>query len=184
MFSLSKCKEDPHRLSLGLCTFWVLVYEEPLRNGKLRCFLLQNTFFFACCHCAAFLHTQVLKTCTDLDLAFLYILTWGAHHYVLLISKCLGFFCPGAQRLLPADVLERLTHICYVNITFTLLPTNCFISTTTNSMECLAQTRPLAGVGYFLNIPGFSMQFSLSGISSNLLLWKQNNSSVVMYKFL
>jgi len=34
---------------------------------------------------------------------------------------------------------------------------------------------------YFLNIPEFSMKFSLRGISSNLLLWKQKDSWVVMY---
>ena len=37
----------------------------------------------------------------------------------------------------PADILERWTHVCCFKITITLLPKNCFVSTTTNSMKCL-----------------------------------------------
>jgi len=42
-----------------------------------------------------------------------------------------------AQRLLSAAMLERWPQVCRVKITFTLLPTNCFASTRTNSMKCL-----------------------------------------------
>jgi len=42
-----------------------------------------------------------------------------------------------AQRLLPAAMLERWPQVCRVKITLTLLLTNCFVSTTTNSMKCL-----------------------------------------------
>jgi len=34
----------------------------------------------------------------------------------------------GARRLLPVDMLERWPHVCRM-MTFTLLPTNCFVST-------------------------------------------------------
>ena len=48
-------------------------------------------------------------------------------------------------RLLPATMLERLPHVCRVKITFTLLPTSCFVSraTRTNSMKCLVIWIPL-----------------------------------------
>jgi len=43
MFLISKCRGD---LDLGLCTTSGLVFGEPQRNGKIRFFLRQNTFFF------------------------------------------------------------------------------------------------------------------------------------------
>ena len=36
------------------------------------------------------------------------------------------------------------------------------------------------GVGYFSNERRFSIEYNLQGISSNLLLWKRNDSSAVM----
>ena len=48
-----------------------------------------------------------------------------------------------ARRLLPADMLERWPQVCRVKITLTLLPTNCFVSTRTNSMKCLVNWVPL-----------------------------------------
>jgi len=42
MFLISKCRGD---WDLGLCTTSVLALEEPQRNGKIRFFLRQNTFF-------------------------------------------------------------------------------------------------------------------------------------------
>jgi len=44
MFLISKCRGDR---DLGLCTISVLAFEEPQRNGKIRFFLRQNTFFFS-----------------------------------------------------------------------------------------------------------------------------------------
>ena len=48
-----------------------------------------------------------------------------------------------ARRLLPADMLERWPHVCCVKITFTLLLTDCFVSTATNSMKCVVNWIPL-----------------------------------------
>ena len=42
-----------------------------------------------------------------------------------------------ARRLLPSDMIERWRHVCCIKITFTLLLTNRFVSTTTSSMECI-----------------------------------------------
>jgi len=42
-----------------------------------------------------------------------------------------------ARCLLPTDMLERWPQVCCVKITFTVLPTNHFVSTTTNLMKCL-----------------------------------------------
>jgi len=42
MFLISKCRED---WDLGLCTTLVLALGEPKRNGKIRFFLRQKTFF-------------------------------------------------------------------------------------------------------------------------------------------
>jgi len=47
-----------------------------------------------------------------------------------------------AWRLLLEDMHERWPHFCRVKITFTLLPTNSFVSTTTNSMKCLVNWIP------------------------------------------
>jgi len=48
-----------------------------------------------------------------------------------------------ARRLPPAALLERWPQVCRVTITFTLLPANRFVSTTTNSMKCVAKWTPL-----------------------------------------
>ena len=74
MFLISKCSGDR---DLGLCTTSVLALGEPQRNGKIRFFLRQNTFFFGFCRCDAVLQTQVPKLCTDLDLSLFYILILG-----------------------------------------------------------------------------------------------------------
>jgi len=50
-----------------------------------------------------------------------------------------------ARRLLPANMFGHWPHVCCVRITFGLIVTNCFVSTTTNlnSMECLVNWIPL-----------------------------------------
>jgi len=40
-------------------------------------------------------------------------------------------------------MLERWPQVCRVKITFTLLPTNCFVSTTINLIKCLVNKIPL-----------------------------------------
>jgi len=44
--------------------------------------------------------------------------------------------------LLPADMLERWPHVCRIKIAVTLLLTNRFVSTTTNSTKCLVNCIP------------------------------------------
>ena len=44
MFRISKCRGDS---DLGLCATSVLSFEVPQRNGKIRFFLRQNTFYFS-----------------------------------------------------------------------------------------------------------------------------------------
>jgi len=47
------------------------------------------------------------------------------------------------------------------------------------AIEALVDLIVYDGVGYFSNKCGFSVTSSLQGISSNSLLWKRNNLSVV-----
>ena len=49
------------------------------------------------------------------------------------------------------------------------------------SREFLFQVHPQGGVGYFSNGRGFSVASSLQRISSKVVLWKRNDSSVVLY---
>jgi len=108
----------------------------------------------------------------------------------------------GARCLLPAAMPERWQHFSHIQITFGLLQTTWFVSTRTNSMKCPVKrislrihvcsrniqpylekypTLPWSRVRYLLNERGsFSVEFSLQGISSNSLVWKRTNSSVVM----
>jgi len=90
-------------------------------------------------HCAAAFFLQVPKWCTDLDRTLLYILIHRT--YTKFVRKKTN---AGARRLLPAAImLERWPHVCRVKITFTVLPTNRFVFTTTNSMKCLVNWIPL-----------------------------------------
>jgi len=143
---------------------------------------LAAKFVQICHHVVAFC-LQEQKKCTDLNPTLLYI--W--------ILRTVGKFArknknASAQRLLPADVLERWLQVCCVKITFTLLQTNCFASTTANLMKCPLNWIPLRirvrsrnvtqshlkhGVGCFLNEPEFSVESNLQGISWNLLLWNE-----------
>ena len=108
----------------------------PQRKDKIRLFLRQNTFFFGSRHCASVLQTKVPKLCTDLDLSLLYILTLGTY------SKFAQKKFPSARRLLSAALLERWPQVCRVKVTFTVLPTNRFVSTTKTSMKCVVNWIP------------------------------------------
>jgi len=48
-----------------------------------------------------------------------------------------------ARRLPAAALLERWPQVCGVEITFTVLPTNRFVSTTENSKKCVVKWIPL-----------------------------------------
>jgi len=101
-------------------------------RAKFRFSLRAKHVFFGSHHCAAVLFSQVPKKYTDLDLSLLYILILETFCKFARNNFFLIFLC-----LLPADMLERWPQVCHVKITFTLLPTNCFVSTTTNSTRCL-----------------------------------------------
>jgi hypothetical protein len=49
----------------------------------------------------------------------------------------------GRHGLLPAEMLERWPSVCRDKISFRLLPTNSFVSTTMNSMKCRVNWIPL-----------------------------------------
>jgi len=53
------------------------------------------------------------------------------------MANSVVFFFFNAGHLLSAVLAERWPQVCRVKITCTLLLTNCFVSTTTNSMKCL-----------------------------------------------
>jgi len=102
-------------------------------------FCSQTCFFIWSWHCAAAFCLQNSKLCTDLDLSFFYILfvttytKFGWENKMPLLGVCLPQ--PQAARVLAAG--------CRVKITFTLWPTNCFVSTTTNSIKCVVNWNPL-----------------------------------------
>ena len=87
--------------------------------------------FLGSCNRAAVLHTQVTKKCTDLDLSLLHILILGAHSKFARENNFLALVNCFPQ------MLERWPHLVCVKSTLTLPPTNCFVSSTTNSMKCL-----------------------------------------------
>jgi len=59
------------------------------------------------------------------------------------ISRFTEKYIPSARRLLSTALLERWLQVCHVQITFTKLPTNCFVSTTKFSMKCVVNWIPL-----------------------------------------
>jgi len=103
-------------------------------------FLRPNEFFSGSRYCAAVLFAQLPLKCKDLDFVFLNILKMGTY------SKCArecNFQNYFARRSLPADVLEPWPQVCRIQITFTLPPTDRFVSATMNSMKCLVNWIPL-----------------------------------------
>ena len=133
MFRMSKCRGDS---DLGLCATSGLAFGEPRRNDKIRFFLPRNTFFSWSRHWASVLQTQVPKLCRDLDFGLLYILILGTYskfarkNNFLALGFCFPQLCPGKSLL-----LKRWPQVCRVKNTFTKLPTNYFVST--SSMKCV-----------------------------------------------
>jgi len=129
MFLVSKCRGDWY---VGLCTFSLLAYRQPLRSGgfwKKTCFARRRNQNLALRSGSLFASTQkVQRPTSQFPLHFDIRNKWQIR-----LGKQ---FC-SARRLLPADMLERWPQVCRVKITFTLPLTNRFVSTTTNSMKCL-----------------------------------------------
>jgi len=136
-FLISQCRGDwdPDR-----CTFWVLTNRKQLRNGDFReKKRVSPAGKIGHWHCAVVLFSQVPHKCTHLDLSLLYI--------QFLILGTYSKFARGnsvrARCLLATDMLERWLQVCRVKITSTVLLTNCFVSTTKNSMQCVVSWIPL-----------------------------------------
>ena len=78
---------------------------------------------------------RVPKLCTDLD---------GLHFGIKNKQQIHTEKSNASARYLPpAQNHERCPHVCRVKVTCTLLPTNSFIFTTTNSKKCLVNWIPL-----------------------------------------
>jgi len=76
-FLISKCRGD---WDLGLCTFRLLSFINPLSDGKIRFFLrAKRVFFFGSRFYSAVLFLQVPKRCTDLELGLLHNLILGTY---------------------------------------------------------------------------------------------------------
>ena len=141
-------------------------------------------------HCASAFFLQVPEKRTDIDFTLLYILILGRYTKFVRKNKMLA-----SRRLLPAAMLECWPQVCRIKITFGLLLTDWFVSTKKNSMKCLVNWISLEfrvrsrntknpnlkwDFGYFSNLGGFSVESSLRSILSRLLLWKRNNSTLVI----
>ena len=81
-----------------------------------------------------------------------------------------------AQRIPPIALLERWPQVCCVKITFTLLPTNHFVSATKKSKKCVVNQ---GRVGYFSNECGLSLDSSLQYIDFFVVETKRFVSSSV-----
>jgi len=135
MFLISKCRGDR---DLGLYTTSVLAKREPQRNGKIRFFLRRNTFFprILPLRCGSlFASTKVVHRPGS----------WSPLHFDIrnIWQICSGKWFPSARRLLSAALLERWPQVCCVKITFAVLSTNRFVSTTKKSMKCVVNWIPL-----------------------------------------
>jgi len=138
----SKCRGES---DLGLCTTLGLVKRMSLRSTDFRQILRPNTFLNRksalrsriLLACQKPKRMRVPKLCTDLDRTLLYIPILKTYSKFARENKTLRL---SGWCLLPADMHERWPHACRVKITFTLLRTNCFASTTTHSMKCRVTT--------------------------------------------
>ena len=111
---------------LGICVM------RTAAQCQILIFCRRKIFFFASRHYAAVLLTKVPKKCTDLHLSLLYI------SYIRNIWQIRSKNPFSSTRcLLPAALFKRWPQVCRVRIT------DCFVSTTTNSMKCLVNWIPL-----------------------------------------
>jgi len=109
MFLISKCRGDQ---DLGLYTILVLAFGEPQRNGKIRFFLRQNTFFFRILPLRYISPDSSTVVVTDLDLGLLYILiseTYGEFARKIISWRSVFPFRTSARAL--AAGLPRQDHV-------------------------------------------------------------------------
>ena len=129
MSLISKCRRES---DLGLCTTSVHAKRMPMRGGDFR---LQNVIGRKICRNLPmrrgilFVRTAVVRRPpSDSHLHFDITNIW---------QICTQKQNASAWRLHPADMFECCPKVCHIKITFTSLLTNCFVSTTPNSIKSL-----------------------------------------------
>jgi len=137
------------------------------------------------CHCATVLQTQVPKLCTDLGLSLLYILTLGTYskfarkNHFLALGVCLPQPCSSLAACLPRQHHVYKTtdeSFRFHNKNFDEM--RCKMDSTENLRSF--EKYPTPGCARSRNTQPRAI---LQRISSKfqVLLWKQNDSSVVLY---
>ena len=111
MFLISTCRGDQN---LGLCTTSVLAFGEPQRNGKIRFFLRQNTFFPRIlpsrCGCPN-ASTEVVHSPRSRSPLHFDIRNTSANSLGKIISNRSAFAFRSSARAL-AEGLPRQDHVC------------------------------------------------------------------------
>jgi hypothetical protein len=143
MFPISKCRGD---WDLSLCTFWVPVHflSICIKRTTTQCQTSiisagETRFFFRKSPLRSGSPYASTKKWWDLNLSLLYLLILGTYGKFARRNNFLALGVCFPQPWL----LECWPQVCRVKITFILLPTNRFVSTTTNLMKCLANWIPL-----------------------------------------
>ena len=98
------------------------------QSEQKRCF---NAGKIGFCHSKSEVQTKETKKGRDLHLGLLYILILGTYSKFARKNNFLAW-C-----LLSAALLDCWPQVCHVKITFTILPTNCFVCTTKKWMKCV-----------------------------------------------
>jgi len=114
---------------------WGVLRLSAYNFQKETCSTVRQIEFF---RCAVVLYTHLPKKCSDLYLAFQYTLKSETYSK---FARKVNFLALGV--CFSQTKLERWPHLCCVKIMFTLLPTNCVVSTTTNSIKCVVNWTPL-----------------------------------------
>jgi len=106
MFWASKCRVV---FNLGLCTALGLAKRMPLRSADFQKVLRPSMFFNWKSAPRSRIFWQIPKSCTDLDLTLLYILTLGTcsrfarKNKILLLGVCFPHTCTSAGRMFAAS---------------------------------------------------------------------------------
>ena len=136
MFRMRKCKG---KSDLGLCSTLVLATIMPLRIADFRLKICLAAKFVGICHCTVSFCLQVLMSCTNLHPIL---------PYILILETCGRFALENKMLALGVCLLQPCSSDC--------LPTNRFVSTTTNSMKCLLNWIPLR-----IRVRSRNIQFNL-----------------------
>jgi len=115
-----------------------LLYHVKKRVSPKIIIFGETRFLIGSRHCTAAFSLQVLKLYTDLDPTLLHILILRTYTKFILTNIMLAMF---ASRRHARALAANLP--CRNHVTFTLLPTDDFVSTTTNSMKYVVNWIPL-----------------------------------------